>query len=337
MRNKITAIILLCLVGVSCSTDKLDVDVSDVDLDLEFDRFEKSMFAGQSPEEMHTINADLIERGGELYEFYVYDMLRSGSVYDDSIGEYLWYFVSDSMMQMVNSDLETEFSDFTEIETQLTDAFKHLKYHMPDAPVPYKIITYNSAYSFGVISTDNVIGIGLEMFLGPENRIVKEIRFPVYMKEKMRREYLPVDVAQSWLTANVVGDERGETFLSSMIYFGKLMYLLEAMMPEFEEHLIARYTKEEYDYAMASEYSIWQYLMDMNWIYSVDMKVKLRFFEEAPTTVGIDDSPGRIGQFMGWQMVRAYMEKNEDVSVAELLNETSETKILKAYKPQENE
>jgi hypothetical protein len=115
------------------------------------------------------------------------------------------------------------------------------------------------------------------------------------------------------------------------------MYILEAMMPDMEEHLIARYTAEEYDYAKASESSIWQYLVDMDWIYSVDMKVKLRFFEEAPTTVGIDDSPGRIGQFMGWQMVRSFMEENEEVTVEELLNNTSETKILKAYKPQENE
>ena len=337
MRNIITVIILLSLVVMSCSTDKLDVDVSAIELDLEFDRFEKAMFAGESADEMRTVNTDLIARGGELYEFYVYDMLRSGSVYDDSIGEYLWYFVSDSMMQLVNSDLETEFSDFTEIEDHLIDAFKHLNYHLPDARVPNKIITYNSAFSFGVISSDSVIGIGLEMFLGPENSIVKEIRFPVYMKEKMRREFLPVDVSQSWLAANVVGDERGETFLSSMIYFGKLMYTLEAMMPEFDEHLIMRYTKDEYDYARASEYSIWQYLVDMDWIYSVDMKVKLRFFEEAPTTVGIDDSPGRIGQFMGWQMVRSYMNANEEVTLEELLGETSETKILKAYKPKENE
>lgn len=337
MRNKISAIILLCLVGVSCSTDKLDVDASTIELDLKFDRFEKSMFAGESPEQMTEINADLIQRGGELYEFYVYDMLRSGSVYDDSIGQYLWYFVSDSMMQLVNSDLESEFSDFGIIEEQLIEAFKHQKYHLPNAPVPSKIITYNSAYSFGVISTDSAIGIGLEMFLGPENRIVKEIRFPVYMKEKMRKEYLPIDVAQSWLTANVVGDERGETFLSNMIYFGKLMYLIEAMMPDFEENLIVRYTKDEYDYAIASEYSIWKYLIDMDWMYSVDMKVKLRFFEEAPTTVGIDESPGRIGQFMGWQMVRSYMNANEEVTVEELLNETSETTILKAYKPKENE
>jgi hypothetical protein len=188
-----------------------------------------------------------------------------------------------------------------------------------------------------VISTDSVIGIGLEMYLGPENRILKEVRFPVYMKDKMSREYLASDVAHSWIATNVLGDDKGETFLSSMIYYGKLMYILEALIPDVEENRIIRYTADEYEYAAASEYNIWQYLVDMNWIYSIDMKVKLRFFEEAPTTVGIEDSPGRIGQFMGWQMVRAYMDANPEVTVEELVSEENESKILKAYKPKENE
>ncbi len=337
MKNGLIIIILLCFVVTSCSNDKLDIDVSNVELELEFHRFEEAMFAGDSPEDMNEINEELIAKGGELYEFYVYEMLRSGSVFDDSIGNYLWYFVSDSMMQIVTEDIGQEFSDFSGLEERFIDIFKHQKYHLPNAPLPTKIITYNAAYSFGVISTDSVIGIGLEMYLGPENRIVKEIRFPVYMKDKMQRDYLPIDVAHSWLATNVVGENKGETFLSSMIYYGKLRYALKALMPDLSDHLMIRYTPEEYEYAVASEYNIWQYLVDMNWIYTTDMKVKMRFFEEAPTTVGIEDSPGRIGQFMGWQMVNAYMNDNPEVTVEELLNEENETKILKAYKPKENE
>ncbi len=337
MKHRLSVLILMCSVIASCTNDKLDVDVSDIELNLEVERFEKEMFAAKSPLEMVEINEELIQKGGELYEFYVYDMLRSGSVFDDSIGQYLWYFVSDSMMRMVNDDIQTQFADFDLIEADLIDLFKHQKYHLPNAPVPSKIITYNSAFSYGVISTDSVIGIGLEMYLGPENRILKEVRFPVYMKDKMSREYLASDVAHSWIATNVLGDDKGETFLSSMIYYGKLMYILEALIPDIEENRIIRYTADEYEYAAASEYNIWQYLVDMNWIYSIDMKVKLRFFEEAPTTVGIEDSPGRIGQFMGWQMVRAYMDANPEVTVEELVSEENESKILKAYKPKENE
>ncbi len=335
--NKFYLIIFLSFVISSCSGDKLDVDVSNVEVDLKFERFEKEMFEGSTPEEMAKINQNLIEKGGELYEFYVYEMLRAGSVYDDSIGTLLSFFVNDSMMQMMMEDLETEFSDFNVVEEQLTDVFKRLKYHLPNSPQPNKIITYNGAFTFGVVSTDSVIGIGLDMYLGAQNRLVREIRFPQYMKDKMNRDYLTLDVAQSWLMTNVLGEDQGETFLSSMIYYGKLRYILKALLPKSEDHIIMRYNPEEYDFAVASEFEIWEYLIEMNWIYSIDMKVKLRFFEEAPSTVGIDGSPGRIGQFMGWQMVKQYMETNEDVTIEQLLLETNESKILKAYKPEENE
>ena len=335
MKYGFCLIILISFVIASCSHDKLNVDVSSIDLSLEFDRFEKELIAAKSPEEMKEINEDLIERGGELYEFYVYDMLRSGSVYEDSIEYYLWYFVSDTIIKEVHTDIAVAFEDFKPVEEELVDIFKHFKYHLPDAPLPQKVITYNSAFNYGVVSTDSVIGIGLDMYLGADNRVVKRVGFPLYMKEKMEAKYLPVDVAHSWLMTNVIGEERGETFLSNMIYFGKLHYALEALMPDLEEATILRYTQEEYDYSLASEYNIWQYLVDMNWIYSNDMKVKMHFFEEAPTTVGVEDSPGRLGRFMGWQMVRAYMEKNDDVTLSELLNEENETKILKAYKPKE--
>ncbi len=337
MRSTLLVLISFCFILAACSDDKLNVDVSDVQVAIEFDRFEKALFEADSEAQIAEINQNLIDRGGELYEFYVYDMLRSGSVYDDSIGTYLWYFVTDSIMKKTVDDIETTFSDFDAVENQIIDLFKHQKYHLPESPLPTKIITYNSAFNYGVISTDSAIGIGLEMYLGTENRIVQELPFPVYVKEKMKSDYLPVDVAQSWLATNVIEQDKGETFLSSLIYYGKLKYAMQALLPDLKKHKIMRYSADEYEYALASEYNIWQYLVDMNWIYSIEMKVKLRFFEESPTTVGIEGSPGRIGRFMGWQMVSAYMEKYPEVTVKELLAEKNESKILKAYKPEPNE
>ena len=70
-----------------------------------------------------------------------------------------------------------------------------------------------------------------------------------------------------------------------------------------------------------------------NWVYESDLKLNLRWFEEAPTTVGIEGSPGRMGQFMGWQMVKQFMQKNENLTVLDLFNEQNEAKFLKTYVP----
>lgn len=334
-RSLLFSTLCLFLALVSCGGDPLDVDVSDVDVDIQFDRFEQELCQAKSAEDLIEINQRLLEKGGELYEFYTFDILGSGPPTGDSIHRYLWFFINDTVMKQVHEDIQLQFGHFEETENRIVDLFKHLKYHLPEAPQPRQVITYNSTFRYGVTSTSDRLGIGLEMYLGESNRVIERIGYPLYMKAKMDADYLPVDVARSWIIENIMGESRGETFLSSMIYFGKLQYLVDATMPDIEDHLKIRYTEEEYEYAIASEYNVWQYLLDMNWIYETDVKVKMRFFEEAPTTVGIEESPGRLGQFMGWRMVRQYMEKNEEVSVEELMNKTKEGDILKAYKPQE--
>lgn len=329
-------IILILFILSACSNDRLDVDVSDVELEIDFERIEQKLSKAQGIEGLKAVNQDLIENVGELYEFYVFDMLHSGSVYDDSIAYYLNYFVQDEMMQKVHLDIETNFSNFeTEEQETFVDMFKHLKYHIPTAPMPKQIVTYNSAFNYGVISTENQIGLGLDMYLGEHNEVIERLGFPQYIKAKMSKEYMAVDVAHSWLMTNVLGEDRGDDFLDQMIYFGKLRYLIDAMLPDQEDHYKIRYTKEEYDFALASEYDIWLFIMDMQWVYTTDLKVLVRFFDEAPTTVGIDGSPGRIGQFIGWQIVRQYMNENEDVTVEDLVKETNYGKILKYYKPED--
>ena len=327
--------ILICfsLFLSSCSSDPLDVDVSDVTVEIGLERFDQKMSKVSSIQEMFEVNKELVEVGGELYEFYIYDMLRSGSVYDDSIGHYLYYFVSDSIMKLTFNDIDSEFRGFETEKDIIDDMFRHLKYHLPKAPIPESIITYNSAYSYGVISTDNKVGLGLDMYLGQYNRTIQQLGFPVYMKEKMQAEYLPIDIAHSWLITNVMGEDKGETFLSSLVFYGKLRYAIDAMLPGLDDHLKIRYNEEEYDWSLASEFNIWQYILDMNWVYSTDVKVKLRYFEESPTTVGIEGSPGRIGQFIGWRMVQQYMEKHEEVNgiSLEILSYTGKLDLTMVY------
>lgn len=334
MRYRIQLLIFTGIFMLGCNSDPLNVDVSDVEFDMEFERFEQKMFEVNSAAEMKQVNKELTEIGGELYEFYVYEMLRSGSVYDDSVGYFLYYFVKDTVMMMAYNDIQAEFRNMDAEEELIVDAFKHLKYHLPDAPLPRRMVTYNSAFNYGVISTTDQIGVGLDMYLGQYNQIIKNLGFPLYMKEKMEREYLTVDICHSWIITNVLEQDPGETFLSQMIYYGKVLYLIDAMLPDQPDHLKLRYTEQEYDFALASEDDVWLYIMDMNWVYDTDMKLHLRWFGEAPTTVEITDSPGRMGQFMGWQMVKQYMEKNDDKTVADLLTEKNEAKFLKIYKPE---
>lgn len=335
MIKQITPLFLIFLVLTACSSDPLDVDVSDVEVEMDFYRFDEDLFNAKSVSEIEVLNQDFLTKGGELYEFYTIEMLRVGSPLDDSIAVFLDYFIQDSMMRMVNDNVQAKFGDFETKQLEIIDMFKHLKFHIPHAMLPEEIITYNSTFANGVISTPTNIGLGLEMYLGMDNQIIEKLPYPEYFKIKMSSEYLMPDIAQSWLVNNVIEDQSGEDFLSHMLYYGKVLYVVDAMMPEKEDHLKIRYTDLEYEWAEVSEFNIWQHIVEQEWIYSKDVKLIVRYFNEGPTTVGLDGSPARIGQYLGWKIIKAFMEKNPEMTIQDLIAENNQSKMLKAYKPKE--
>ena len=333
MIKRILQLLIILFVFQACESNPLDVDISNQKVKLNLFRLDKDLFEAKSVKEINAINKKMLNETGELYEFYTIEMLGAGSPSDDSIAVYLNQLVKDSIMQIVYSNIKTKFGDFSKEKNEIENMFKHLKYHIPHAMIPENIVTYNSTFMSGVVSAPSQIGIGLEMYLGADNEIIKQVPIHEYIKPKMDAQFLMPDIAESWLVNNVIEDQKGEDFLSNMLYYGKIMYVIDAMMPDIEDNRKISYTKEEYNWAKASEYNIWEHIVEQKWIYSKSMKIVVRYFNHGPTTVGLEGSPSRIGQYLGWQVVRAYMEKNPKVTILELIAEKNNSKILKAYKP----
>jgi len=336
MLKHIWYIFLFSLLLSACKSDPLNVNVSNVTVDIKFHRFDRELSNAKTVESLKKVNKKLYKIGGELYEFYTIEMLLAGSPKDDSIALFLSYFVNDSMMQIVQSHIDETFTNFDTEQNKIIIAFKHLKYHIPHSMLPTDVITYNSTFANGVVSSPNQIGIGLEMYLGKDNEIISQLPYPNYFKQKMDKRYLITDVCQSWLMTNVIEDQSGDSFISNLLYWGKLMYTLQAMMPDAPKSTILKYTDLEYEWAEASEYDIWKFIVEQEWIYSKDIKLIIRYFKDGPTTVGLDGSPARIGQFLGWKIIQSYMDKNPEVSLVDLIAEKNQAKILKAYKPKKN-
>jgi uncharacterized protein YjaZ len=68
---------------------------------------------------------------------------------------------------------------------------------------------------------------------------------------------------------------------------------------------------------------MWRFFIDESLLYNSDPKLPNRFINLAPFSkfyLEIDnESPGRVGQWIGWQIVRSFMKNNEKVTVQELL------------------
>lgn len=328
---------LLFLLFFSCSRpNPLVIDVSNIQVKIEIERLDQKLFEAKS-DELAELNRECIQRYGELWETYVTVMLRAGVVQDSLLPVSLDRFINDEVMKQVYQDIQIEFADLSEYTRQLEESFKHLIYYFPDIKVP-QIVTYNSVFNYGVATFENKIGVGLDMYLGPKNRTVEKIStemMPQYVKDKMLKEYLVVDIMRGWFETNFMKElSSGDDFLTSIIHQGKILYALDALMPEEMDHIKIRFSEDQLQWCINNEENIWKSIIDQKLLYSKNQGDISKFIEEAPFTSGLpQNSPGRVGVFIGWQMVRSYMEEFPEKKLPDLIREDNPRTILKFYKP----
>ena len=102
------------------------------------------------------------------------------------------------------------------------------------------------------------------------------------------------------------------------------------------------YTDKELKWALANEDQIWRYFIDRELIYETDSELRARFINLAPFSkfrLELDnESPPQIGQYIGWQIVRQFAQKNESITLKQLLTLDAERIFKEAnFKPRKPE
>jgi len=245
--------------------------------------------------------------------------------------------LNDQLYKEVDFQIDSLFADTKELETELEEAFKHYKFYYPDSALP-RVITMNSVFNYAVAKYKNDLGIGLEYYLGADNSVIELLpvaQFPQYMKSRMSREYMMTEVVKGWLQNKYMDQSVELNFLEIILEWGKLMYLVDAIVPNDPPNRKFKYTEEEFEFCEENEYQIYKTIIEKKILYSKDRQAIMKWTEEGPNTFGVKNSPSKIGRWLGWKMVKSYLAKNKDVSLQELMQEKQYQKMIKAYKPKQ--
>lgn len=236
--------------------------------------------------------------------------------------------------QTTNAKCAEEFADIEDIHSELADAFGRLQTFYP-ASVPtlfFFISGFNSSI-LGVPEDD--IAVGIDMYLGSDyeyyNRVVYE-----YQKQTMRKECIPVDVMSYFLFTHLPFNSEKNRLLENMLYRGKIMFIVSLLFPRETPWEVAGYTQKQWDWCIDNERAIWGLMMDKKDLYKTDPLVMTSYLNDGPFTAEISQqSPGRLGTWVGWRIVESYMEHHPEVSLVDLLKESDAQKILEQsyYKP----
>ena len=245
MLNKTIFIPLLTLSLFSCESDPLDVDISSIEVDIKVERMEQDLFQPESNNSKETHHY-LLGKYGSLYQFFFESMLGEGSVHDPLASTYLEKFIGNKDMQKFYLEIDKKFHDFSAYKNEFTDAFKHYKYYFPDSTIP-EIVTFYSNFNANALPLEKQLGIGLDMYLGTDNEIVKRIptaSLPQFIKDKMDAKFLVADGVKYWLF-NRFFEEDNHDFLAEIISSGKIMYLMDAILRAKSDAIKMGYTEEE--------------------------------------------------------------------------------------------
>lgn len=335
----LTAIILITACG---ENNPHQIDVSDVNVKVDLNRYEKEFF--NIEEENFTEEFTELRKKYPLKtELMVEQILGFGRL-DDKTGEFMIplkeRFYGDSYVRELNEDIQEKYSPekIEEMEDELTQAFKHLRHYYPDATIP-ELYTTLTSFTYSIVTYEDIMGISLDMYMGQDYKFYPSMDFPDYKTRRMNEHYITPDVLTSWYLDQYPESEyTSNSLLSYMIYEGKALYFLDVMMPEAHDSIKIQYTAEDLRWSQAHESRIWDYFVEEDMLFETENHIHDRYIQDGPFT----SSPGfpresapRLGIWTGWQVVRSYMENNEEVTFRELMEEQDYEKILRGsgYRP----
>lgn len=315
-------VILISLVLLHCTPkNKLAVKVSDIKVNFEIERFD-SIFYNTSPDNFAQLKTDF------------------GYLLPSATPDSIW------LSEMENPDsryllaeAQKVFTDFKSETVTLTDLFKHVKYYFPNFKEP-KVVTLISDvdYNNKVIYADSLLLVSLDMYLGATHEVYQN--FPKYVKITYTKAHFPVDVAKA-IAQKSIPRQKSRTFISSCIQQGKLLYAVQAFLPNISDSILMGYSQKQMNWAQINQESIWKYFIENEMIFKTDKSLVSRFLADAPFSKfyleSDNQTPGRIGAFIGFKIVASYINHTH-LDLDKMLQTPNDIIFKQSkYKPRNND
>lgn len=278
----------------------------------------------------------LFEKEPDFFQTYLTDILQLGDEKNSLNPEEFANFMNDKYIKELFADASSLYpiSDSNSLKSDYKKAFIYLKKYFPDYRTP-NVYTMISGFAVGnALIGKGDIAVGLDFYLGRNYKYYPKVSyFHNYIRPRLQREYM-VPNSMLLVAEDLIGPEPIEAkLLDFMVYYGKKYYLAEKFQPETADSLILGYTSTQMEWCFANENMIWKYILESNLLYSQENHQVRKFINDGPFTPGLPaESPGKIGHFVGYQIVRNFMKNHPELSLKDLAALTNGQEILEKSK-----
>lgn len=310
-------LMILALLAVSCSHNPLKVNISGVKIDLKIKHFDVDLLK-LTPEDLPQAIPELKKSYGDFFDIFTYQMISIGGSDQPNFTEMLTKFVSDTLIGQLKKEAAAKI-DTLRFRNELELSFRHYRYYFPQKQIPV-IYTCISGFNQSVVTSTNLIGVSLDKYLDSRSPFYERLGLPLYKRRNMNPAMMVPDMMYAWAITEWPQTGKSDNLLSEMIDEGKVMYFVDAMLPELDDTLKIGFTRKQMDFCRKNEAQMWTYLAEHKMLFATDRMSIKRFMDDGPYTAAFSqESPGRAGTWLGWQIVRSYMKNHSEVTLADLL------------------
>jgi hypothetical protein len=332
VHNEIIICIPFLMLAFS-SCDNTNTQISEEKSTLQIKRFERDLFSLDLYSLADSIPW-LLEKYPEFLPLFSIEVIHIGKPGTADYHNRLQAFISDFTNYQVSKHIDEVFPDLKIYEKELTEAFAKYREQFPGDVIP-EIISCITGFNQSVITSDSLLAISLDKYLGSNDEFYRFLQPPVpdYMRKVMKPEKISPDAMLAWLLTMYEYRNEKDNLLGQMIYNGRAMYCAKQLMPQINDTLLWGYTNEQMDFCHKNERGMWEYLVEHKKLFLTDQFTLIQFINEAPFTSDFShESPGRAAVWIGYNIVASYMERNREISLNELMKENDYQKILNLSK-----
>jgi hypothetical protein len=341
--NFIKAVMIwsLVLFLFGCKQDKAP-DVSHIEANMNIIRTENALKNLKNVEELKLLK----EKNPSFYKIYFSQVLGLSSEDNDSIFTAFEPFKNDSLTREVLKIIEKRFTQDEFLQSDIQKMYQYLLYYFPDKLAVPNIYTFISdfAYQIFIFEDDGKkdgIAVGLDMFLYPDIPYKKidpdNTNFSDYITRAWNADHISKKIADIHV-ADLIGEAPGHRLIDQMIHNGKALYITKLLLPEKHDSIIHEYTGAQMEFCEENELQMWSFFFDQKLFFETNPTKIAKYIFPSPQSPDMpDDAPGRTANYIGWKIVKAYMERYPETTLEQLINMTDSQQVMdkSKYRPKQ--
>jgi len=325
--RKIFFLLSLLVLAAGCGKQQRKLDLNGIHAEVTLERFDRELFELDMDSIEDAIDV-LYARYGDFFDVFNVHVIQIGQASSRHYPSYLSMFINDPVNREVYEYTNTMYPSAEAINRELSLGFRHYLFHYPDS-VPPRVIAYVSRFNQGLFTVGNFVGVGLDQYLGSDCRYYQQMGTPTYLLRNKTAEKIPVDVMYAYATRLYPFNDSLDNVLSRMIHQGQMLYFVDAMLPAHEEALKMGFTHDQLTWCRNNEKQMWTHLVEEKLLFSSDPLNIRKLVEDAPhTSFYTTESPGKAAVWQGWQIVKAYAERNPGLSLHQIMSQRDYQELL---------